>query len=301
MLDQIKFLHDELEAARLAEEQKQQNREQKNSPIKKDLLDSSSRAKHFKQLEFSSKAHKSNPPKTTKEQKVKKIDIDEEWNTKETPYDSLEVGHIKPLEKLQAQGVASLSNLELLCLLLGSGNCEQAVEQLAAKILPVLFKEPLATNLETLKGIKGMGLDQSSCILAAMEFARRLPSPAIKQLNTPEAIHKQILHFADQQENLIALNLNGACETLSIRLITRGTVNRSLVHPREVFTHAIREQANGIIIAHNHPSGHLEPSTEDFKSTKRLQEAAKILGITLFDHIIFSETDYFSMSEHGFV
>ncbi len=297
MLDQIKSLYNELEAARLAEEQKKR---QRSPAIKADSSYLSRQKPLAQQLESTSEAPASSLPPQAKEQQQQKIP--EKWAAEGYKYDEwLETGPLKPREKLQAQGVASLSNFELFCLLLGSGNSEQSVEQLAAKVLPVLLKEPFATNLETLQSIKGMGLGKSTCILAAMEFARRLPAPTTKQLNTPEAIYRQIVHFADQQENLIALNLNGACEALSIRLITRGTVNRSLLHPREVFTHAVREQANSVIIAHNHPSGHLEPSTEDLKSTKRLQEVAKILGIKLFDHIIFSETDYFSMSEHGFV
>ena len=220
-------------------------------------------------------------------------------STKTWEYKELYLGALKPREKLQAQGIQSLSNLELLCLLLGSGSREQPLSQLAAKILPLLLREPFTTNLEHLQSIKGMGLGKSACILAAMEIARRIPNPDIKQLNNPAAIHKQIAHFADQQENLVALNLNGACEALSIRLITRGTVNRSLIHPREVFTHAVREQAHSIVIAHNHPTGHLQPSEEDLKSTQRLQEAAKILGIKLLDHIIFSETTYLSLAEQG--
>ncbi|WGK68475.1 DNA repair protein RadC [Candidatus Haliotispira prima] len=206
---------------------------------------------------------------------------------------------LRPREKLEANGVQSLTNIELLCLLLGSGNREQSVRQLATKVLQQLLQRPFDINLESLQNIKGMGLGKSASVLAAMEIARRFLNPGPKQLNNPEAIHKQIAHFADQQENLVAINLNGACEALSIRLITRGTINRSLIHPREVFTHAIREQAHSVVIAHNHPTGHLEPSKEDLETTRRLQEAAKILGIKLLDHIIFSETSCFSFAEEG--
>ncbi len=208
---------------------------------------------------------------------------------------------LPPREKLERCGVQSLDDAELLCLLLGSGSREQPVSRLAARLLPQLLQQPFGMNLESLLSIKGMGLGKSSAILAAMELARRFPCPKLIQFHSPESIHRQIAHFADRQENLVAVNLNGACEALSIRLITRGTVNRSLIHPREVFANAVREQANSIVVAHNHPSGHLNPSKEDMESTRRLLDAAQILGIKLLDHIIFSATSYLSFAQQGLI
>ena len=168
-----------------------------------------------------------------------------------------------PQAKLEKTGIQSLTNTELLCLVLGGD-----APALAAKVAQLLVHRPFAIRRQELQGIEGMQAPRCAAVLAAMELARRFPHPQPRQLNNPAAIYRQIVHFADQQENLIAINLNGACESLSVRLITRGTVNRSLIHPREVFTHAVREQANSVVIAHNHPSGHLEPSEEDLQSTQ---------------------------------
>ena len=213
--------------------------------------------------------------------------------------DSRQNDNLLPREKLEVSGAASLNNIELLCLLLGSGSKHIPVQKLANRILPLLLQQTFSLELKTLLEIKGMGLGKSTAILAAMELARRVLNPSGQKLKNPEAIHKQIAHFADQQENLIAINLNGACEAISIRLVTRGTINQSLIHPREVFTYAIREQAHSIIIAHNHPTGYLQPSAEDISSTRRLEEAARILGVKLLDHIIFSQSNYLSFSEQG--
>ena len=205
-----------------------------------------------------------------------------------------------PETKLEKTGIQNLSNNELLCLLLSKpGEQDKTVQSLAAKVAKLLLCQQFAINRQELLQIEGIQTHNSTTILAAIEWARRFPHPQPRQLNNPAAIYQQIVHFADEQENLIAINLNGACESLSVRLITRGTVNRSLIHPREVFTHAVREQANSVVIAHNHPSGNLQPSKEDLQSTQRLQEAGNILGIQLLDHIIFSETEYLSLAKCG--
>jgi len=100
-------------------------------------------------------------------------------------------------------------------------------------------------------------------------------------------------------EYLLMLTLNGASEIIGKYEVSKGTLNQSLVHPREVFINAIRDQAAGIIIAHNHPSEQCEPSSEDKKVTKRLQEAGKIIGIEIIDHVIIAGDEYYSFLEQG--
>ncbi len=102
-----------------------------------------------------------------------------------------------------------------------------------------------------------------------------------------------------EQEHFIVLMVDGALKVKNLKVVTIGTINRTLVHPREVFAPAIENRATGIIIAHNHPSGNLEPSNEDLNTTQSLKNAGDILGIKVFDHVIFSGDDYHSMFENG--
>ena len=100
-------------------------------------------------------------------------------------------------------------------------------------------------------------------------------------------------------EHFITVTVNGAKEILSTRVVSVGTINKALIHPREVFANAVSEYASGIICCHNHPCGQCYPSNADIDSTKILQKAAKILGIVFMDHIIITKEDYFSFLEHG--
>ena len=102
-----------------------------------------------------------------------------------------------------------------------------------------------------------------------------------------------------EREHFVAVSLDGASRVISTRVISIGTLNQSLVHPREVFRPAIIDNSAGIIVAHNHPSGQLEPSTEDRRVTKRLKEVGKLMGIELLDHLILTVDDYYSFSEEG--
>ena len=105
--------------------------------------------------------------------------------------------------------------------------------------------------------------------------------------------------FRKDQEAFYVLLLNGASEIISVKEVTRGLVNRTIVHPREVFKPAILASATSVIVAHNHPSGKLEPSSEDIDITKRLVKAGEVIGISVLDHIIFSDYAFYSMTEHG--
>jgi len=102
-----------------------------------------------------------------------------------------------------------------------------------------------------------------------------------------------------RQECFIAITMNGNQEVIRIHLVTLGILNRTLIHPREIFVRAIKDHAASLIICHNHPSGSLEPSKEDREATKRLQDAGKLLGIEVLDHLIISKAGYFSFREQG--
>jgi DNA repair protein RadC len=128
-----------------------------------------------------------------------------------------------------------------------------------------------------------------------LEFGRRRWGLSGRRIGAPVDIYRIIRHYADRpQERFICLSMNGAHEVLAVRVVTVGLVNRTIVHPREVFADPIMDRASAIIVAHNHPSGIVDPSAEDDEITSRLKAAADVLGIRFLDHIIFSEVLYFS-------
>jgi DNA repair protein RadC len=115
----------------------------------------------------------------------------------------------------------------------------------------------------------------------------------------PEEIFSLVRHYADRkQERFISLSLNGAHEVMAVRVVTIGLVNRTIVHPREVFADLIQDRAAAFIVAHNHPSGRISPSPEDDDITDRLLKASEILGLHFLDHLIFSETAWWSYRQN---
>ena len=206
----------------------------------------------------------------------------------------------RPREKLLAKGAEALSDQELLAVLLGKGTAKMDVMKLAAKIARVIDQKGLSIRAEDLTGFDGVGEAKATLILAAIEFARRRIKPAGVKIVTPADILPLIRHFSDRkQEHFIAVTVNGANEVLNIRVISIGLIDRTPVHPREVFADAVSERASGIIVAHNHPAGSLDPSPADIEATKQLKEAGRFVGIELLDHIIFNRDGYFSFLEAG--
>lgn len=138
-------------------------------------------------------------------------------------------------------------------------------------------------------------------VIAALELGRRCFGCRGKRVRSAQDAFPLLQHYADHpQEQFVTLTLNGAHEVIASRVVTVGLVNRTLSHPREVFADAITDRAVSIIIAHNHPSGQLEPSDEDKEATRRLYEAGRILGIALLDHLILGpQGKYLSFIESG--
>jgi DNA repair protein RadC len=120
------------------------------------------------------------------------------------------------------------------------------------------------------------------------------------RINSPRDVYVALKRFhGKKQETFIVLTLDCAHQVSGIRIVSIGLVNKTVVHPREVFGYAIRDNAVGIIISHNHPSGRLDPSPEDIEITQRLKNAGDIMGIALLDHVVFAKSGYFSFIEHG--
>ena len=203
----------------------------------------------------------------------------------------------RPREKLAAKGAAALSDFELLQALIGRGNAQADVTKIAKDTLKLLQSHGADVTYEQLRQVTGMGEARVAELLAAFELGRRyLLEPDRPVIDSADRAVAQLTDIRDKnQEHFVCLTLDGANRLIAKRTITIGTLNASLVHPREVFADAIADRAASIIVAHNHPSGTLEPSEADLQVTRRLQEAGKLLGIHLTDHILVTAKSYASI------
>ena len=206
----------------------------------------------------------------------------------------------RPREKLHKRGVKSLSDLELLAVILGSGTKGKDVFKISKEVLKTLRKDFNNISFEKLKSIEGVGDAKASQILAAIEFARRFLTKDELKIHSAE----DVVNIAEElktkkQEYFLTLTLDGSNTLIQKRIVFIGTLNESLVHPREVFADAITDRAASIIFVHNHPSGTVNPSREDIAITDRLVKVGKLVGINVLDHIIVSRKGYFSFNENG--
>lgn len=207
----------------------------------------------------------------------------------------------RPRELLFEHGPEYLSDQQLIAIILGSGSKGNDVMKLSDAVLSLYQQNPVETIApERFCELEGMGAAKAAQLSAALEFSRRRMNPASKKISSPADVVPLLFHYAScRKEHFICVSLNGAHEVLALRVVSIGTLNRTLVHPREVFSDPVSESAGGIICAHNHPSGNTDPSREDIELTERIVEAGNILGINLLDHLIVSESGYFSFLENG--
>lgn len=211
---------------------------------------------------------------------------------------------LRPRERLMREGPAGLSNAELIAILLGSGSKGQTAMQMAQGLL-AKFGGLLAFNRISyldLSNFTGIGLAKASQIIAAIELGKRLAKTEANQqfeAHSPQAVanylRPQLSHL--DREHFWVLLLNSKNKLIGEENSAKGTLNQTIVHPRELYKSAIKAGAAAVIVAHNHPSGAVEPSAEDIKVTKRLEEAGKVIGIELLDHIIIGHSGYFSFKE----
>ena len=208
----------------------------------------------------------------------------------------------RPREKLKEKGAEALSNTELIAILLGSGNKDHDVMTLASKVAKLLSDNNGKLTLDALSNLDGIGLAKASQILAGFELARRhIVKESIKITETKDVLPLISDISNKQQEYFVCISLNGANELIEKRIVTVGLLDKSQVHPREVFADVITDRAAAVIFAHNHPSGELKPSNSDLEIHEQLTEAAKILGIKVLDHIIVSKREYYSFQESGLI
>ncbi|MCB4784393.1 MAG: DNA repair protein RadC, partial [Sulfurovum sp.] len=206
----------------------------------------------------------------------------------------------KPREKLISKGVEALKNEELMAVLIGSGVQGNDVRKLSKEIISVLNAGLDGVSLETLCDIRGLGTAKASQILSAIELSKRYLIRTHKRITDAKDVYEELQNYCNKkQEYFLSITLDGASHIINTRTVFIGTLNQSMVHPREVFANAIADRAAGIIIAHNHPSGTLHPSRADIRITERLKEVAKLVGIELLDHVILSQEGYYSFSDEG--
>lgn len=203
----------------------------------------------------------------------------------------------RPREKLAKKGAAALSDFELLQALIGSGNKQRDVSQIARDALKLLQKQGADVGYADLQQISGLGSAKITELLAAIELSRRYLLDSDRPIITcTEDAVKELANIRDKkQEYFVTLTLDGACRLIAKRTITIGTLNKTLVHPREVFADAITDRAAHVIVAHNHPSGSLTPSKADRDITERLLMTGQVLGIDILEHIIVTKTDFRSV------
>jgi DNA repair protein RadC len=206
----------------------------------------------------------------------------------------------RPRERLLSGGPQNLSDRDLLAILLNVGVRGKNVTILAQELLDRLDRQKDIPPVEELCRLTGVGATKASAIVAMLEFGRRKWGAAGVRIKHPSDTYTLIRHYADRrQEQFICLSLNGAHEVLATRIVTVGLVNRTIVHPREVFADPLLDRASAVIVAHNHPSGNLAPSAEDDEITFRLKGVAGLLGIHFLDHVVFSNNAYYSYRQNG--
>ena len=210
--------------------------------------------------------------------------------------------HERPREKIIKHGVENLSHLDLVCLLVASGTQNQDVLTLSRQVLKIIEDRQQNLSLQHLTAIPGIGLAKGSQILAAFELAKRY---FFKKPNLVQNVDGVLALVDDlrskKQEYFVTLSLDGAHNLIQKRTVFIGTLNESLVHPREVFADAIAERAAGMILVHNHPSGICEPSEEDVAVTKRLCKVGQTVGIPIYDHVIVTRKSSYSFMAAGLI
>ena len=208
----------------------------------------------------------------------------------------------RPREKLFHYGPNKISNTELLAIILGSGKKGENVIDLAKKLLKKFPKDQLINiPIKRLIGIKGIGATKACQIVACFELGKRLlKNKQINLIITPKDIWNEMKEIRNnKKEYFVVFYLDNRNQLIKKEIVSIGTLNASLVHPREVFEPAVRNLAGQIILAHNHPSGDCQPSEEDLLITERLIKAGKILGIEILDHVIVTTEHFFSFKEKG--
>lgn len=217
----------------------------------------------------------------------------------------------RPRERMMALGPQVLNAQELLALILGRGIAGESVMTTSQKLLTQFgsLDGVMNASLADLMKVRGLGKAKSTQLLACLEIARRLSVAELSRLQSKEQVlgaedifrlvKVKIVDFS--KEHLVLLCFDVRQRLIATEIVSVGILDANLVHPREIFTCALKHHAASIVIAHNHPSGDPMPSAEDFEVTSRIKDAGKMLGIYLLDHVVVGDSTYTSFLELGLV
>lgn len=211
--------------------------------------------------------------------------------------------HDRPREKLLKRGPQGLRDEELLALILRTGRKGQNVIELAETVVKQLPDKGETPTIQKLLLIPGIDIAKACMVIAILELGKRwygernVTIPTVESPGDVLALLTGIRRV--QKEHFVAVYLNARNQVIHFETVSIGTLNASLVHPREVFEPAIRHVASSVVLSHNHPSGDPQPSDADVRVTERLVEAGKLMGIEIMDHVIVTESKYYSFREAG--
>lgn len=213
----------------------------------------------------------------------------------------------RPREKLLNKGKSTLSDTELLAILIGSGTAQESALDLARKIYEKASNnlwELGRLDIQSLMEVKGIGIARAITIIATMELGRRrngVPSQQQKQIGTSIDVYRIMQQYLSDEthEQFWILLLNRANKVIKPVIISKGGVSGTVADPKIIFNAALRDMASGIILCHNHPSGNIKPSEADIRLTQKLAHAGNILDIPVLDHVIISRELYFSFADEG--
>jgi DNA repair protein RadC len=215
----------------------------------------------------------------------------------------------RPRERMQRHGAEALSTAELIAALIGSGTKGESVLMTAQQLLSKFgnVRNIAQASIKELSAVRGIGPARASQIKAAFELGRRVEDPDYyakeAPVQSPEQAYKSVQEKlkGKKKEHFYILCLDTRNRVCSKKQVSVGNLDSSIVHPREVFKDAISSLAASVIFVHNHPSGDLEPSSEDVNLTKRLVDAGELLGIPVLDHIIVGDRGYTSLKSRNLV
>ena len=211
----------------------------------------------------------------------------------------------RPRERLINNGVENLNNEELLSLLLETGTKDLSVKQVSLNLIKYVKNINNLKNItyQELLKIKGIGSAKACKILAMLELSKRINYNVINntKLSSPDLVYNYFKNILEdkKQEYFYCIYLDNSKRVIDNKLVFIGTINESMVHPREVFSEAYKLSASSIICVHNHPSGSLKPSNNDLITTSNLKKIGELLGIKIVDHVIITNNGYYSFIEHG--
>ncbi len=211
----------------------------------------------------------------------------------------------KPRERLIEHGVETLSNYELLAILLHTGTKSQSVIELSKQVLHRFdqLKELEKVSYHEWVMMPGIGMAKACTLLAAVELTKRIlqnREEKVAQIQTASDIYHHLKHQLShlEQEHFYTIYLDMKNQIIATKRLYIGTLNQSNIHPREVFKHAVKLAAASVIFAHNHPSGDSSPSLADYRATEQLEQSAKIMGVAVIDHIVMGKNECYSIKEN---